>query len=446
MYMMKFIMMVMFMNLMIVYNSMVMFYYNLCYLLSFLLIFFYMGKDIEWFNIMMSLGCNYYSMMLLMLSFWILGLMFMCLSKEGMELKLKLIIFVNMLLVLIMFFMYMDLILFYLMFEISLIPTFFLIIYWGSNMERLSAGYYMMMYMLLISFPLLVYIFNMYMYGMTMKFSLMVMVMNNYDMTFWGFLMIYMAFFIKMPIYLFHVWLPKAHVEAPVYGSMVLAGVLLKMGSYGLIRLMEMFYKVGIKYSYIIFSIGIIGGIIISILCLVQVDMKSMVAYSSVVHMNLMLCSLMTFYKVGMLGSYVMMVSHGLCSSGMFFMVNLYYERSGSRLLFLNKGMISNLPTIIMWWFLFCIMNFSFPLSLNFIGETLMLMSIVNWDLVMMMYLMLICFFSSAYSLYLFSYVYHGKNIYYESKIYHSSLKEYMILINHYFPLLMFMLNLMLFM
>nr|ATJ03019.1 NADH dehydrogenase subunit 4 [Atta texana] len=442
--MMKFIMVVMFMNFMIVYNNMIMFYYNLCYLFGFMLIFFYMNKNLEWFNITLSLGCNYYSMALIMLSFWILGLMFMCLNQgEG---KLKLVIFINMLMVLIMFFMYIDLMLFYLMFEVSLIPTFFLIIYWGGNMERLSAGYYMMMYMLLISFPLLVYIFNMYMYSMTMKFSLMMMIMNKYDLTFWGFLMIYMAFFIKMPVYLFHIWLPKAHVEAPVYGSMVLAGVLLKMGSYGLIRLMEMFYKVGIKYGFIIFSVGIIGSIIVSIMCLVQVDMKSMVAYSSVVHMNLMLCSLMTFHKSGMLGSYVMMVSHGLCSSGMFFMVNLYYDRSGSRLLFLNKGMGGSLPTVIMWWFLFCIANFSFPVSLNFVGEALMLMSIVNWDMMMMVYLMLICFFSSAYSLYLFSYIYHGKNIYYENKIYNSNLKEYMILIIHYYPLLMLMLNLMLFM
>jgi len=187
----------------------------------------------------------------------------------------------------------------------------------------------------------------MYIYGMTIKFRLIVIVISNYNITFWGFLIIYIAFFIKIPIYLFHVWLPKAHVEAPVYGSMVLAGVLLKIGRYGLIRLIEIFYKVGAKYGYIIFRIGIIGRIIIRILCLVQVDMKSMVAYSSVVHINLILCSLITFYKVGILGRYVIIISHGLCSSGIFFIVNLYYERSGRRLLFLNKGMIRNLPTII---------------------------------------------------------------------------------------------------
>jgi len=443
--MIKFIILVIFINLIVVYNRIVIFYYNLCYLLRFLLIFFYIEKDIEWFNIMISLGCNYYSIMLLILSFWILGLIFICLSREGVELKLKLIIFVNILIVLVIFFTYIDFILFYLIFEIRLIPTFFLIIYWGGNIERLRAGYYIIIYILLISFPLLVYIFNMYIYGMTIKFRLIVKVINNYDITFWGFLIIYIAFFIKIPIYLFHVWLPKAHVEAPVYGSIVLAGVLLKIGRYGLIRLIEIFYKVRVKYRYIIFRIGIIGRIIIRILCLVQVDMKRIVAYSSVVHINLILCSLITFYKVGILGRYVIIISHGLCSSGIFFIVNLYYERSGRRLLFLNKGMIRNLPTIIIWWFLFCIMNFSFPLSLNFIGETLILIRIVNWDLMMIIYLILICFFRRAYSLYLFSYVYHGKNIYYESKIYNSSLKEYMILINHYFPLLIFILNLILF-
>jgi len=111
-----------------------------------------------------------------------------------------------------------------------------------------------------------------------------------------------MAIFIKIPIYLFHVWLPKAHVKAPVYRSTVLAGVLLKIGRYGLIRLIEIYYKVGVKYGYIIFRIRIIGRIIVGILCVIQVDIKRIVVYLSVVHINLMLCRLITFYKVGILG------------------------------------------------------------------------------------------------------------------------------------------------
>ncbi|KAG5329096.1 NU4M oxidoreductase, partial [Acromyrmex heyeri] len=220
---------------------------------------------------------------------------------------------------------------------------------------------------------------------------------------------------------------------------------LLKMGGYGLIRLMEIYYKVMVKYNYLIFSVGIVGGIIVRILCLVQIDMKSIVAYSSVVHMNLILARFMTLFKVGILGGYIMIISHGLCSSGIFYMVNLYYERSGRRLIILNKGIIGNLPVVIMWWFIFCIVNFSFPLSLNFVGEIMILMRILNWDIYMLIYLRLICFFRAAYSLYLCSYVYHGKNIYYENKIYYSNLKEYFILIMHFFPLLIYLLNLIIF-
>jgi len=139
-----------------------------------------------------------------------------------------------------------------------------------------------------------------------------VRIIGKYNFIFWGYLIIDMAIFIKIPIYLFHVWLPKAHVETPVYGSIVLADVLLKKGRYGLIRLIQIYYKVGVKYGYIIFRVRIIGRIIMGILCLIQDDIKRIVAYSSAVHINLMLCRLITFYKVEILGRYVMIISHGM--------------------------------------------------------------------------------------------------------------------------------------
>nr|AWN56353.1 NADH dehydrogenase subunit 4 [Pheidole oxyops] len=422
---------------------MLMFYYNLCYLMSFLIIFNYMYKDIQWNSISWMLSCQYYSIWLIMLSFWIFSLMMMCLDKFSI---MKMGMFLMLLGVLVMFFSSMDLIVFYLMFEISLIPTFFLIVYWGVNPERLSAAYYMLLYMLVISFPLLLYIFKMYLYGLTLKFSLLSMVMEFYSFSFWGYLIIYLAFFIKMPMYIVHIWLPKAHVEAPVYGSMILAGVLLKMGGYGLIRMLEIFVKSSMKFNYLWFSVGIVGSVLVGFVCMVQVDMKSLVAYSSVVHMNLMLCSLMTLSNFGFLSSYIMMISHGLCSSGLFYMVNIYYSRTSSRLLILNKGLVSKLSILMLWWFLFCSANFSFPFSVNFISEIMMVMVILTWDKGLMIYLMLICFMSSAYSLYLFSYIYHGGHVYDESHYYTGEIKEFMVLIMHFFPLLMMMMNLIIFM
>lgn len=441
--MIKFTLIILFINFIIKLNKITIFYYNLCYIVRLFIILSFIYKDTDWFNISAEWGCNTYSISLIALTMWITGLIFICLNFK--ENPLKLSIFIIILIILIIFFTSIDLILFYLTFEISLIPTFFLIIYWGKNPERLRASFYIMIYILLISFPLLVYIFDIYLYRLTTKFLILTKTIINYELRLWKFLIIYTAFLIKIPIYIFHIWLPKAHVEAPVYGSIILAGVLLKIGRYGLIRLIEILYRTTIKYRYLIIRIGVVGATLTSLTCLTQIDIKRMVAYSSVVHINLILCRLITLYKTRILGRYIIIVAHGLCSSGIFYIVNILYDRSNRRLLFLNKGSLRNIPAITIWWFIFCIANFSFPLSLNFIGEIIILMTILNWNILTLVYLILIRFFRAAYSLYLFSYTYHGSTPYYESRASSPTLKEYIVLIMHLFPLLGLLLNLTIF-
>lgn len=118
------------------------------------------------------------------------------------------------------------------------------------------------------------------------------------------------------------------------------------MGSYGLIRFREIFFKIVVQYGYLILSIRILGALITRIITLIQLDIKSLVAYSSVVHINLILGGMVTLNRLGVLGGYIIMISHGLCSSGIFYIVNMFYRRTGRRLLIINKGMINKIPMI----------------------------------------------------------------------------------------------------
>nr|DAC76787.1 TPA_asm: NADH dehydrogenase subunit 4 [Pseudomyrmex flavicornis] len=439
--MMKLIFLFVFMMFMIPYCKVFVIYSSVCIISSFMMIFLFKFDSCNMISFIYSnyLYLDKSSYPLIVLSLWILSMMYLSLDKSDM---IKEFMFAVMLLVLLMFFFSGNLIMMYLFFELSLIPTYMMIVYWGLNPERVSASFYLLIYMLLISLPLLFYI-----YRFMVDYGSLTFLVNeiNKDLLkgWWDYLIMVGAFLIKLPIYVFHVWLPKAHVEAPVYGSMILAGVLLKLGGYGLYRVVMFVKPIPLNNMFII-SLGLIGGAMISFLSMIQVDMKSLVAYSSVVHMNLMMSSFLTMMMLGWSSTLMIMISHGICSSGLFYMVNMYYSRSSSRLLLLNKGMINYMPVMSIWWFLLCSANFSFPLSLNFIGEITMLMTLLSWNITLVIIMVVACFFSGAYSLYLFSYVHHGQSSYMIMSG-SGSAKEVIVLLYHYIPLAMILLDLLIF-
>nr|ASM41830.1 NADH dehydrogenase subunit 4 [Olenecamptus subobliteratus] len=403
------------------------------FILSFVFLFM-VSSNFLWVSISYGYGWDLLSFSLILLSFWICSLMILA-SEKLLKLdnysNLFLMIMVFLMISLYLAFASMNLFMFYLFFEISLIPTLILIIGWGYQPERIEAGIYLLFYTLLVSLPMMISIFYFYENHSSLDFYFMNKNLNNIFI----YLCMNLVFMVKMPMYFVHLWLPKAHVEAPVSGSMILAGILLKLGGYGMMRLMVLFLEIGVKLNLMFIMISMVGGFVVSLICLRQSDIKSLIAYSSVAHMGLVLGGIMTLNMWGIWGALVMMLAHGLCSSGLFCLANITYERVSSRSLYLNKGLINLFPSMSLWWFLLNSSNMAAPPSFNLFGEILLINSLVMFSGYLMIFLALISFFSAVYSLFLYAYSQHGMSFSSTYSMNLNYLREYLLLFLHWFPL-----------
>lgn len=403
----------------------------ICFLFSFLFILIY--KFDFWNNLSLIFGLDYFSFFIILLSYWICRLII--LSREKIF-KLKnyctlfLLIIILLLFRLLITFSSINLFIFYLFFEIRLLPTLILIIGWGYQPERIQAGMYLLFYTLFFSLPIMVGIFLFYKNSSRLTYFYLI---NNNN--FYVYLCINLVFLVKIPIYFIHLWLPKAHVEASVSGSIILAGVILKLGGYGLIRLLQLFSSLWFSLNLIFIVIRLTGGFLISLICICQNDLKSLIAYSSVVHIGVVLSGILTLNFWGIIGGYILMLAHGLCSSGLFCLANITYERLNRRRFYLNKGLITIIPRLSFWWFLFSICNIAAPPSLNLLGEIFLINSLLIYRLYRIIFLILISFFRAVYSLFIYSYVHHGNLYSGIYSFYPINLREFHILMAHWIPL-----------
>lgn len=384
-------------------------------------------------NLRFFLGCDLLSFTLILLRFWICSLIIIArekLFKLKNYFNLFLLVIIFLIIRLFLTFSSLNLFIFYLFFEVSLIPTLILIVGWGYQPERIEAGIYLLFYTLFVSLPIIISIFYYYENFFSMDYYFLKNINNVFI-----YICINRVFFIKIPIFFVHLWLPKAHVEAPVAGSIILAGIILKLGGYGLIRLLFIFLEVGIKINFIFIIIRLVGGFFVSLICIRQRDTKSLIAYSSVAHIGLVLGGLMRLNIWGFWGSLVIILAHGLCSSGLFCLANISYERLGRRSLYLNKGFLNIIPRISLWWFLFCACNIAAPPSLNLLGEILLLNRLIGFNWLLIIFLCLISFFRAVYSLFLYSFSQHGKFYSRIFLIYQGVYREYLLLFLHWVPL-----------
>lgn len=310
---------------------------------------------------------------------------------------------------LIFLFSSLDLFFFFLFFELLLIPMFLLIGKYGSKEKRVEAAYRFIGVSMMGSLIMLISIIVLYVKLGTTNNEILMIKLNNLSQFqefqfFFAFLWVafFLSFAIKVPIFPFHTWLPFVHVEAPTIGSMLLAGIMLKLGTYGLIR-----YTISILADFndfftpIVFIMGVLSIIYGSLSTIRQIDLKKIIAYSSIVHMNYTIIGYYTNEIEGLYGGNYLMISHALVSCGLFLLIGIIYKRYHSRILLYYSGLVLTMPLYATFFILFTLGNVSLPLTSSFISEILVIISTFKFNFFVAFLLSICLLLSTTYGIWL---------------------------------------------
>nr|YP_008815331.1 NADH dehydrogenase subunit 4 [Prionace glauca]AGW45864.1 NADH dehydrogenase subunit 4 [Prionace glauca]WNH19770.1 NADH dehydrogenase subunit 4 [Prionace glauca] len=407
------------------------------------------NSDIAWDFSNQYLAIDPLSSPLLVLSCWLLPLMILASQKHISPEPLTrqqtyIFLLISLQFFLIMAFSATEMILFYIMFEATLIPTLIIITRWGNQTERLNAGTYFLFYTLIGSLPLLIALLSMQNTLGTLSMFIIQhsQYINLYSWTnkFWWIACI-TAFLVKLPLYGVHLWLPKAHVEAPIAGSMILAAVLLKLGGYGMMRIIIMLNPLTKEMAYPFLILAVWGIVMTSSICLRQTDLKSLIAYSSVSHMGLVVAAIFIQTPWSFAGATTLMIAHGLISSALFCLANTNYERIHSRTLLLARGIQIILPLMATWWFLTNLANLALPPFPNLMGELFIITSLFNWSNWTLILTGSGVLITASYSLYMFLMTQRGMTPNHLLSLNPSFTREHLLLSLHIMPVLLLILK-----
>jgi proton-translocating NADH-quinone oxidoreductase chain M len=330
-------------------------------------------KWIDFFNINFNFGIDGISIFFIILT-TLLILLCVLVNWENPSIKTNLLCLLILEFLLISVFSILDLLFFYILFESVLIPMFLMIGIWGSRQRKIRASYFLFIYTALGSIIMLISILYIYSQIGTTNYEVLLTIKFSTLEQYFLWVTFFLSFATKIPMVPTHLWLPEAHVEAPTSGSVLLAGILLKLGSYGFIRFsLPLFPEASFYFSPITYTLACIGIVFASFTAIRQTDFKRIIAYTSIAHMNLVVLGIFSFNTVGLMGSVLQSLSHGFVASALFLLIGVVYDRHGSRMVKYYGGLVHVMPLYSIIFLFFTMSNIGLPGTGSFIGEFLIL-------------------------------------------------------------------------